>query len=72
MNKPAKLPTIDEPQESRIEWGILDTCDALSPAYDYPQTEQTVAGWFQRAGLVDVRVRLGGNGVLGNGRISFA
>jgi SAM-dependent methyltransferase len=59
-------------QESRIEWGILDTFDALAPAYDYPQTEQAVAGWFHRAQLIDVRVRLGGNGVLGNGRTSLA
>jgi SAM-dependent methyltransferase len=55
--------------ESRIEWGILDTFDALAPAYDYPQTEQTVAQWFEDADLIDVRVRLGGNGVLGNGRV---
>jgi SAM-dependent methyltransferase len=54
-------------RESRIEWGILDTFDALAPAYDYPQTEQAVTKWFQRANLIDVRVRLGGNGVLGNG-----
>jgi SAM-dependent methyltransferase len=55
-------------RESRIEWGILDTFDALAPAYDYPQTEQTVAQWFEDADLIEVRVRLGGNGVLGNGR----
>ena len=55
-------------KQERTEWGILDTFDALAPAYDHPQTEQTVAQWFRSAELVDVRVRLGGNGVLGNGR----
>lgn len=55
--------------QARTEWGILDTFDALAPAYDYPQTEAAVAEWFKSAGLVDVRVRLGGNGVLGNGKV---
>jgi SAM-dependent methyltransferase len=55
-------------EQQRTEWGILDTFDALAPAYDYPQTEETIAQWFRDAELVDVRVRLGGNGVLGNGR----
>lgn len=50
------------------EWAILDTFDALSPAYDSPQTVETVRAWFDEAGLEDVSVRLGGNGVLGNGR----
>jgi len=59
------LPLSDQ---RRTEWGILDTFDALAPAYDYPQTQRTVMQWFQAAGLTDIRVRLGGNGVLGNGR----
>ena len=54
--------------QAKIEWGILDTYDALAPVYDHPQTEQTVRDWFRAVGLTDIRVRLGGNGVLGNGR----
>ena len=54
--------------QARTEWGILDTFDALAPSYDKPQTEAAVVEWFKSAGLVDVRVRLGGNGVLGNGK----
>ncbi len=51
-----------------VEWSILDTFDALAPHYDYPQTEETVLRWFHEAGLSGIDVRLGGNGVLGNGR----
>lgn len=54
--------------QQRVEWGILDTFDALAPAYDYPQTPETITEWFASAGLIDVRVRVGGNGVLGNGK----
>lgn len=52
----------------QVEWAILDTFDALAPAYDFPQTPETVTEWFMSAGLADIRVRLGGNGVLGNAR----
>ena len=55
-------------REQRVEWGILDTFDALAPTYDYPQTPEAVSEWFRSAGLADVRVRIGGNGVLGNGK----
>jgi SAM-dependent methyltransferase len=54
--------------EQCLEWGILDTFDALAPAYDNPQTQQTIMKWFKEAGLADIHVRLGGNGVLGNGK----
>ncbi|MBP6606315.1 MAG: methyltransferase domain-containing protein [Nitrospira sp.] len=55
-------------RQQKTEWGILDTFDALAPMYDYPQTPESVTEWFASAGLMDIRVRLGGNGVLGNGR----
>jgi len=51
-----------------VEWGVLDTFDALAPQYDYPQTLGTMQRWFQEAGLEDVHVRVGGNGILGNAR----
>ena len=54
----------------REEWAVLDTFDALASTYDRPQTLGTVRRWFQEAKLVDVQVRLGGNGVLGKGRTS--
>ena len=51
-----------------VEWGILDTFDALAPTYDVPQTMPEVASWFREAGLADVRIREGGNGIVANGR----
>lgn len=51
------------------EWAVLDTFDALSPMYDSPQTLETLQSWFHEAGLQDIDVRPGGNGILGNGRM---
>jgi hypothetical protein len=47
---------------------MLDTFDALSPRYDRPQTLEAVRDWVRDAGLADVEVRSGGNGILINGR----
>ena len=49
-------------------WAILDTFDALSPRYDFPQTLDSVREWCDAAGLVDVTAREGGNGILINAR----
>jgi SAM-dependent methyltransferase len=54
--------------EQKIKWAIMDTFDALAPPYDLPATIDDVRAWFHEAGLVDVVVRPGGNGVVGNGR----
>lgn len=53
--------------EQITQWAILDTFDALSPSYDYPQTLSAVRSWFEEAGLAAIDVRYGGNGILGNG-----
>jgi SAM-dependent methyltransferase len=50
-----------------VTWAILDTFDALSPRYDQPQTIEAVRGWLDLAGLEDVVVRYGGNGIVING-----
>ncbi len=39
-----------------VEFATLDTFDMFSPAYDQPQDEGTLAGWFAEAGLADVEV----------------
>ena len=49
-------------------WAVLDTFDALSPRYDKPATLGAVRRWFEQAGLTDIEVRRGGNGIVGNGR----
>lgn len=54
--------------EQKIKWAIMDTFDALAPAYDLPATIDDVRAWFREAGLVDAEIRPGGNGVVGNGR----
>ncbi|MEP6781841.1 MAG: class I SAM-dependent methyltransferase [Gemmatimonadaceae bacterium] len=38
------------------EWAVLDTFDMLAPAYDNPQTVETVREWFNAAGLVNILV----------------
>jgi SAM-dependent methyltransferase len=50
------------------EWAVLDTFDMLAPAYDQPQDVDTVRTWFAEAGLVEVEVHPGYNGIEGRGR----
>lgn len=47
------------PEVLLLEWAILDTFDMLSPAYDNPQTVETVRQWFEEAGMVNVHVQFG-------------
>jgi 2-polyprenyl-3-methyl-5-hydroxy-6-metoxy-1,4-benzoquinol methylase/uncharacterized protein YbaR (Trm112 family) len=58
----------DLPEAMLKEWAILDTFDMLSPRYDYPQTLDTLRSWFAKAGLVDVEVHYGYNGIEGRGQ----
>lgn len=50
------------------EMAYLDTFDMLSPKYDSPQTLKTVIEWFNEAGLDDIYVSYGYNGIVGRGR----
>jgi SAM-dependent methyltransferase len=56
------------PPELNREWAIMDTFDMLSPAHDHPQSVQTVRRWFQEAGLVDIAVEFGLNGIVARGK----
>ena len=38
------------------DWAILDTFDMLSPAYDEPQSPETVSRWLTEAGMTEVEV----------------
>jgi len=40
--------------EEEVRWAILETLDALSPAYDRPRSRRTLHRWFEQSGLVDV------------------
>jgi SAM-dependent methyltransferase len=59
-------------REELRAWAVLDTFDALTPRYDQPQTLETVRAWTREAGLDDVEVRHGGNGILINARRAAA
>jgi 2-polyprenyl-3-methyl-5-hydroxy-6-metoxy-1,4-benzoquinol methylase len=53
----------DLSEEMLLEWAILDSFDMLSPIHDHPQTLKTVRRWFSEAGLKEVDVRYGYNGI---------
>lgn len=42
--------------QQQLEWSLLDTFDWLSPAYDHPQTPETVRTWLERAGMAHIDV----------------
>jgi len=55
------------PQQVK-EWAVLDTFDALASWHDQPQTIRAVEGWCHDAGLMEVRVCRGGNGIVATAR----
>lgn len=55
------------PEQNR-QWAVLDTFDMYSPAYDLPQTADTVRRWFAAAGFEKIEVFNGLNGIVGRGR----
>jgi len=54
-------------QKQLEEWALLDTFDMLAPAYDKPQSVDTVTNWFNQTGLTDVSVFHWGH-LVGRGR----
>ncbi|HEX3377095.1 MAG TPA: methyltransferase domain-containing protein [Candidatus Acidoferrales bacterium] len=54
--------------EVLVQVKILSALDMFSPVHDHPQTLDTVRQWFADAGLVDVYVGTGFNGVNARGR----
>jgi hypothetical protein len=38
------------------EWAVLDTFDMFGPAYDQPQSEDTLRSWAGESGLREVTV----------------
>ena len=52
--------------EQKVSWAIMDTFDALAPTFDIPARKSDVERWFRDCGCVDVEVREGGNGLVGN------
>lgn len=60
------LPDIDEAHAREL--CELDTLDMLGPMYDWPQTVGTIRRWMEAAGLTDIEVHKGYNGVEARGR----
>ena len=58
-----QMPDADD--ETLKTWAYLDTFDMLSPAFDIPQSPKTFQRWHDQAGLEDIEVKLGPNGVVG-------
>ena len=52
--------------DALIEWAILDTFSSLAPWHDNPQAPSTVETWFKDAGLTQIDVHQGSNGIVGN------
>ncbi len=50
------------------EFAVLDIFDFVSPAYDIPQTLESFRKWFTDAGLEDIDVRPGYNGLEGRAK----
>jgi hypothetical protein len=50
------------------KWAWLDAFDMLAPRYDSPQTIQTLLKWFQEAGMTEIVVKYGYNGIEGHGK----
>jgi SAM-dependent methyltransferase len=61
-----ELPNADD--KTLKEWTYLDAMDMLSPMYDLPQTLKTFRRWHQEAGLAEIDVHYGFNGIEGRGK----
>jgi SAM-dependent methyltransferase len=53
--------------EEEERWAVLETLDALSPAYDKPRSRRTLHRWFEECGLTQVET-FSTSGALNYGR----
>jgi SAM-dependent methyltransferase len=51
---------------------ILSAFDMYSPRYDFPQRIEDVRRWFKKAGLTDITIGFGYNGITAKGKIPLA
>jgi len=61
-------PRLNFTDEELVQVKILSALDMFSPVHDHPQTLDAVRKWFSDAGLVDVYVGTGFNGINARGR----
>jgi len=62
------VPKLIFTDEELIQVKILSALDMYSPVHDHPQTLDAVRQWFVDAGLVDVYIGTGFNGINARGR----
>jgi len=61
-------PKLDYTDEELKQVKILSALDMFSPVHDHPQTLEMVGRWFDEAGLTDVYVGTGFNGINARGK----
>jgi SAM-dependent methyltransferase len=61
-------PRLSYTDEELKQVKILSALDMYSPVYDQPQTMDTVQRWFAEAGLLDVELKRGYNGINAKGK----
>jgi SAM-dependent methyltransferase len=60
-------PRLNYTDEELKQVKILSALDMLSPVYDQPQQMEDVGKWFEHAGLIDVQLKRGYNGINAKG-----
>lgn len=58
--------------EQNAEWSTLDTFDIYSARYELRQSQRDVQRWFERAGLEEIEIGPGHNGIVARGRAAAA
>jgi SAM-dependent methyltransferase len=61
-------PRLHFTDEELVQVKILSALDMFSPVHDHPQAIETVRKWFADAGLVDIYVGTGFNGINARGK----
>ena len=61
-------PKLDYTDEELKEVKILSALDMLSPVHDHPQRIEDVRAWFEQAGLVNIQLKTGFNGINAKGK----
>lgn len=66
IDDPSLLPGMDPKRHK--EFATLNLFDMLAPAYDIPATIEAFTSWHREAGLEEIEVHAGYNGIEGRGR----
>ncbi|MBI3669971.1 MAG: class I SAM-dependent methyltransferase [Acidobacteria bacterium] len=61
-------PKLEYTDEELKEVKMLSALDMLSPVHDHPQNIEDVRAWFAEAGLVDIQMKTGFNGINAKGK----